>query len=200
MQFCGRRRVGVVSMERLQSGDALLLIDVQNDFCPGGALPVEEGDRVVAVLNRWLRAARKTGVPVYASRDWHPLRHPSFRDQGGPWPPHCIQDSLGARFHSALELPEDAIVISKGIRFDRDQYSAFNGTGLAGQLERDGVRRLWVGGLAQDVCVLHTVLDAREADFAVHVIVEGTRPVDPEEGLRALERMRESGAEIEVEA
>jgi len=190
----------MVPRQLLRSGDALLLIDVQNDFCPGGALPVAEGDRVVEVLNRWLRAARECGVPVYASRDWHPLRHPSFREQGGSWPPHCLQDSPGARFHPALELPEDAVVISKGVRFDTEQDSAFNETGLASRLERDSVRRLFVGGLAQDVCVLDTVLDAREAGLAVHVIAEGTRPVDPGNGRRALEKMQKAGAVIEVEA
>lgn len=184
--------------ERFQPGDALLLIDVQNDFCPGGALPVAEGDRVVEVLNRWLCAARASGAPVYASRDWHPLGHLSFREQGGPWPRHCVQDSPGARFHPALELPEDAIVINKGVRFDKEQYSAFHETGLASRLERDAVRRVFVGGLAQDVCVLETVLDARKAGLEVHVIASGTRPVDPEEGRRALERMRQAGAVIET--
>lgn len=183
--------------ERLHGGDALLLVDVQRDFCPGGALPVAGGDRVVPVLNGWLRAARERGLPVYASRDWHPRGHPSFREQGGEWPPHCIQDTEGARFHPDLELGEDVLVVSKGVRFDGDQYSAFHETGFAVQLERDGVRRLFVGGLAQDVCVLHTVLDARKGGIEVCVIADATRPVSPEEGARALRRMREAGAEIE---
>src|SRR5215469_5821098 len=89
-----------------QPGDALVIVDVQNDFCPGGALPIEKGDQVVPVLNRWLAAAATEQVPVYASRDWHPLDHISFQPQGGPWPPHCVQDSEGARFHSALQLPD----------------------------------------------------------------------------------------------
>jgi nicotinamidase/pyrazinamidase len=185
-------------MDGLAPGDALLLVDVQNDFCPGGALPVEEGDRVVPVLNRWLRSARERGLPVYASRDWHPRRHPSFREQGGEWPPHCIQDTSGARFHPDLELPEDATAIAKGVRFDRDQLSAFDGTGLAAQLRRDGVRRLWVGGLAQDVCVRASVLDALAAGFSVHVIVSATRPVREEAGREALCEMERAGAVLEV--
>lgn len=185
------------AMASMGAGDALLLVDVQRDFCPGGALAVEAGDRVVPVLNRWIRAARERGVPVYASRDWHPPRHLSFAAQGGPWPPHCLQDSEGARYHPDLELPEDAVTVSKGVRFDRDQYSAFDETGLATQLRRDGVKRLFVGGLATDVCVRATVLDALQAGFEVHVLVEGTRPVRPEAGAEALREMGEAGAQLE---
>jgi len=185
-------------MERLAPGDALLLVDVQNDFCPGGALPIAEGDRVVPVLNRWLRSARERGLPVYASRDWHPLRHPSFREQGGEWPPHCLQGSSGARFHPDLELPDDALTIAKGVRLDRDQLSAFDETGLAARLRRDGVRRLFVGGLAQDVCVRASVLDAIAAGFTVHVIVSGTRPVRAEAGRDALREMERAGAVLEA--
>jgi nicotinamidase/pyrazinamidase len=185
--------------DRIQPGDALLVVDVQNDFCPGGALPVPEGDRVVAVLNRWIGAARKRGVPVYASRDWHPRGHPSFREEGGPWPPHCLQDGEGARLHPDLALPDDATVVSKGTRFDHDQYSAFHETGLAERLRRDGVRRVWIGGLAQDVCVLHTALDARRAGLEVVVLVDATRPVDAGEGAKALDRMREAGVVLERE-
>ena len=102
----------------LQEGDALLIVDVQNDLCPGGALPVEEGDAVIPVLNDWIDAARAAGVPVYASRDWHPLTHLSFRDYGGQWPIHCVQDSEGAEFHPGLDLGAEAIVVTKGTRFD----------------------------------------------------------------------------------
>ncbi|WP_019569389.1 nicotinamidase [Thioalkalivibrio sp. ALE11] len=180
----------------LQPGDALLVVDVQNDFCPGGALAIDDGDAVVPVLNRWLKAAGELGLPVYASRDWHPREHPSFAAQGGPWPPHCLQDSPGARFHPALALPEDAIRVTKGVRFDRDQYSAFDGTGLAVALRNRGVGRIWVGGLAQDVCVAATAVDARKEGFAVHLIPDATRPVTAEGGREALQRMAEAGVEI----
>ncbi len=183
--------------DRLSPGSALLLVDVQRDFCPGGALPVPEGDRVVPVLNRWLAAAHERGVPVYASRDWHPPGHPSFREQGGPWPAHCLQDSAGAAYHPDLALPASAVPISKGVRFDRDQYSAFQDTGLAERLRADGVRRLWVGGLAEDVCVRASVLDALAAGFEVHLIGDATRPVDPEAGARARDEMRAAGAVVE---
>jgi nicotinamidase/pyrazinamidase len=184
--------------ESLRKGDGLLIVDVQNDFCPGGALPITEGDRVVPILNQWIEAALKIGIPIYASRDWHPVRHVSFKDQGGQWPPHCIEDSKGARFHPDLRLPENTIKITKGVRLDKDQNSAFDQTGLAAQLRRDGVKRLWIGGLAQDVCVLASVLDARKEGFVAKVIKEGIRPVTPEGGKEAITKMKEAGAEIVV--
>jgi len=183
--------------EALRPGDALLLVDVQNDFCPGGRLPITEGDAVVPVLNRWLAAAADTGLPVYASRDWHPRGHLSFVGHGGEWPPHCIQDTPGAAFHPDLDLPAKTVVITKGVRFDKDQYSAFDETGLAGRLRDDGVARLWIGGLAQDVCVRATVLDGCTAGFEIHVILDATRPVTPEGGEAANARMQEAGAILE---
>jgi len=113
------------------SSDALLVVDVQIDFCPGGALPIEHGDEVVGVLNEWIEAAGRAGAPIYLSRDWHPKVHLSFREQGGEWPPHCIQDSEGARFHPDLLVPEDGVVVTKVTRFDQDQYSSVDQTGLA---------------------------------------------------------------------
>jgi nicotinamidase/pyrazinamidase len=178
----------------LRAGDALIVVDVQVDFCPGGALPIEGGDAVVPVLNRWLSAADAAGVPVYLSRDWHPAHHLSFRESGGEWPVHCLQDSPGARFHPDLKLPPSAIVVTKGTRFDRDQYSAFDETGLATELRRRGVRRVWIGGLAQDVCVQATVLDARRERFDAVVIADATRPVTAAGGERASEAMQEAGA------
>lgn len=177
-------------------GDALLLIDVQNDFCPGGALPIADGDAVVPVLNRWIAAAVAKGIPIYASRDWHPLRHISFEESGGLWPQHCLQDSAGARLHPALALPASTVLITKGVRFDQDQNSAFDQTGLAKQLLRDGIKRLWVGGLAEDVCVRATVLDGLLAGFEVVLIEDATRPVTAEGGEQARREMQEAGARI----
>ncbi len=182
--------------EVLMKGDGLLIVDVQNDFCPGGALPIGEGDVVVPILNDWIDAAEKKGVPVYASRDFHPVRHISFKDQGGKWPAHCIEDSEGAAFHSALRLPDNVTIITKGVRFDQDQNSVFDQTGFSEQLRRDGVKRIWVGGLALDVCVLLSVLDARKAGFEVNVIMQATRPVTPEGGRESVAQMKEAGAAI----
>ena len=183
-------------LPKFEPGDLLLAIDVQKDFCPGGALPIEHGDEVVPVINGWIAAARDAGVPVYLSRDWHPKHHPSFEESGGKWPPHCIQDTDGACFHPQLDMPHDAVIVTKGTRFDQDQNSAFDQTGLADWLQRLGIRRIFVAGLAEDVCVLATVLDGREAGFAMHLIENATRPVSAAEGRAALDRMRQAGAII----
>lgn len=181
----------------LRPGDALIVVDVQVDFCPGGALPIEGGDQVVPVLNRWIAAAVQKGIPVYLSRDWHPVGHLSFQGHGGPWPPHCVQDSEGARFHPDLLVPQGAVLVTKGVRFDQDQNSAFDQTGLAVQLRKEGVRRLFVGGLAEDVCVLATVLDGLKEGFEVVLIQDGTRPVTPAGGQEARRKMQEAGARFE---
>jgi nicotinamidase/pyrazinamidase len=182
----------------LQPGDALIVVDVQIDFCPGGALPIDGGGAVVPVLNRWLEAASQAAVPVYASRDWHPAQHLSFKESGGLWPSHCLQDSEGARFHPALRLPASTVLVTKGVRFDRDQYSAFDETGLATELRRAGVRRVWIGGLAQDVCVRATALGARREGFETIVIADATRPVTFDGGIEATEEMRQAGARFET--
>src|SRR5215471_7011834 len=183
----------------MRAGDALLIVDVQNDFCPGGALAVVEGDQVVPVLNRWIDEARTLGVPIYASRDWHPPEHISFRSRGGPWPPHCIQNTAGAAFHRSLKLPPNASIISKADDPDRDSYSAFGGTNLKERLLGAGVKRVWIGGLTQDYCVRETSLDAIRAGFEVHVIVGGTRAVNvlPDDGKRALQEIQAAGAILE---
>jgi nicotinamidase/pyrazinamidase len=186
---------------KLGPADALLVVDVQNDFCPGGALPVPDGDRVVPVLNRWIDRAVRAGAQVVASRDWHPPGHVSFRERGGPWPEHCVHHGEGARFHPDLRLPDDVRVVSKGMDRERDAYSAFDSTGLGGELRRCGVKRLWVGGLALDYCVRATVLDGLEQGFEVHLLAGATRAVDvqPGDGERALDEMRKAGAAIEAE-
>jgi nicotinamidase/pyrazinamidase len=192
--------VAIVSnqlQDAFEPDDALVIVDVQNDFCPGGTLPIQKGDTVVPVLNRWIEAALIKHTPIYASLDWHPIGHISFHQQGGPWPPHCIQDTEGARFHAELQLPNSVIKITKGVRFDQDQNSIFDGTGIAYHFRQKGIRRLWVGGLAEDVCVLATVLDARRHDFDVVVIQNATMPVSAESGEKARQQMREAGARFE---
>lgn len=183
----------------LKASDALIVVDVQKDFCPGGALPVNRGDEIVPELNRWIELAGRSGAQVVLSRDWHPPDHMSFPERGGPWPVHCVQDTPGAEFHPDLCIPSSVEIVSKGSHPDRENYSAFDGTGLAERLWNRGVRRLWVGGLAQDVCVRATVLDGLEAGFEVHVLAAATRPVDvqPGDGRRALKEMQAAGAVIE---
>jgi nicotinamidase/pyrazinamidase len=180
----------------IQKGDGLIVVDVQWDFCPGGHLPVPEGHRVVPVINEWIRVALDRGIPVYASRDWHPQGHISFKERGGLWPPHCIQDMSGSQFHPELIHDDRIVVVTKGTRFDQDQNSAFDETGLQRQLAYDGVRRLFVGGLALDVCVLATVIDAVQNGFDTYLIKDATRPVDEENGRRALEQMIKRGVTV----
>ncbi|ALC16062.1 isochorismatase [Desulfuromonas soudanensis] len=182
--------------KKLSAGDALLLVDVQKDFCPGGALPIEEGDEVVPILNGWIERALTGGAAIYASRDWHPSGHPSFAGFGGKWSIHCLQDSEGARFHPQLHLPATAVPVTKGVRFDQDQNSAFDQTGLEVRLRQEGIERLWIGGLALDVCVLATVLDACRLGFEVRLLRDGCRPVTADGGEEALETMAKAGAQV----
>lgn len=183
----------------LGANDALIVVDVQRDFCPGGALPVAGGDEIIPELNRWVEAAEQAGGQIVLSRDWHPPNHLSFPERGGAWPVHCVQETPGAEFHPELRVPQSAEIVSKGSHPDRENYSVFDGTGLADRLRERGVKRLWIGGLAQDVCVRATVLDGLQAGFEVHVLTLATRPVDvqPGDGRRALEEMRTAGAVIE---
>lgn len=176
--------------------DAVLLVDVQVDFLPGGNLAVRRGDEVVPALNRYVAAASRSSVPVFASRDWHPRNHCSFRARGGPWPEHCVAGTPGAAFAPGLDLPRDAVVISKATTAEADAYSAFQGTDLAQRLRTLGVRRLLVGGLATDYCVLNTVLDARKKGFDVLLLADAIRAVDvkPGDGERAEREMRTAGA------
>jgi nicotinamidase/pyrazinamidase len=183
---------------------ALLLVDVQNDFCPGGALAVREGDRVVPVLNRWIDAFAAAGRPIVASRDWHPAESAHFVAGGGPWPPHCVQATPGAALHPDLRRPAGLVVVSKGMDpAESGGYSAFEavddaGRPLADLLRAAGVARLYVGGLATDYCVRASVLDARRAGLSVTVIADGVRGVEvrPGDTERALAEMRAAGAAI----
>lgn len=177
-------------------GDALVIVDLQVDFLPGGKLGVPDGDAVVAPVNRLVALFESQNLPIFASRDWHPELHCSFAAQGGPWPPHCVAGSSGADFAAGLRLPPQATIVSKAVTAQQDAYSAFNGTDLAQQLRQRDVRRLVVCGLATDYCVLNTVLDARAAGFEVLIVPEAMRAVDVTagDGARAMARMLDAGA------
>ncbi|MCR4299465.1 MAG: isochorismatase family protein [Gallionella sp.] len=180
-----------------REGDALLIVDVQNDFLPGGSLAVPRGDEVVTVLNRYLDIFAMQNLPVYATRDWHPERHCSFRAQGGTWPPHCVAGTYGAEFAAALQLPPAAVIISKAAAAEQDAYSGFQGTGLDARLHAANIRRLFIGGLATDYCVLNTVRDALRLGYRVLLLGDAIRAVDvqPGDGLRAEEEMTGLGAQ-----
>lgn len=180
---------------------ALLVIDVQLDFCPGGALAVPEGDAVVPVLNRYISLFWKRGSPIFASRDWHPPQSAHFREQGGIWPAHCVQGSPGALFHPELLLPKGTIVISKGIARWDEGYSALqgvteNGTPFPMLLRHMATDRLYVGGLATDYCVKESVLEGLREGFAVTLLADAVRAVElaPGDGARAVQEMRDAGA------
>lgn len=185
----------------MAKGDALLIVDVQNDFCPGGALPVPEGDRVVPVLNRYIERFRGRGLPVYASRDWHPEKTRHFKSGGGPWPPHCVAGTEGAAFHPDLGLPDDVVVVSAGTGPEDDGYSVFEGATdddmpFEAALGSKDVRRLFVGGLATDYCVQASVLDAARHGFRPVLLLDAIRGIDVEEGdaARAVDAMLRAGA------
>lgn len=177
-------------------GDALVVVDLQRDFLPGGPLAVPHADRVVPAINRYLDRFAGLGLPVFATRDWHPDNHCSFASQGGPWPPHCIAGSAGAGFAEEARLPPATIVISKATSAERDAYSGFAGTDLEIRLRTAGVRRLFVTGVATDYCVLQTVLDARARGYEVVVLTDAIAAVElrPGDGQRALDSMRAAGA------
>jgi nicotinamidase/pyrazinamidase len=181
----------------------LLLVDPQNDFCPGGSLPVARGDAVMPVLNAWAAAAERARVPIFVSRDWHPARTTHFEAFGGTWPPHCVMGTRGAEFHPDLRLPSEAVVVSKGMGETEDAYSAFQARDSAGRplatlLGERNVRRLYVMGLATDYCVKASALDGLSAALQVTVVREGVRAVNvqPQDGERALDEMRAAGAVI----
>jgi len=179
-----------------QPGDVLLVTDIQNDFLPGGRLAVAGGDEVVPVLNRYIDAFVAQGLPVFATRDWHPEGHCSFYAQGGPWPVHCVVGTPGAAFATTLKLPPDTTVISKATLQDQEAYSSFHGTDLDSRLRAAGIRRLFLGGLTTDYCVLNTVRDARQLGYDVLVLADAIRAVNvlPGDGQRAEEEMASLGA------
>jgi nicotinamidase/pyrazinamidase len=180
----------------LGSGDALVIIDMQNDFLPGGNLPVQRGDTIIPVINRYLALFHDHGRPVFATRDWHPPDHCSFKQQGGPWPPHCLATTSGAAFHPDIEFPMNTQVISKATTVEKDAYSGFTDTQLHTLLKQLGIRRLFIGGVATEYCVLNTVKDALHYQYTVFVLEDAIRAINqqPDDGLHALEEMARLGA------
>jgi nicotinamidase/pyrazinamidase len=164
--------------ESPRPGDALLVVDVQRDFLPGGSLAVAGGDAILAPVRACIERFRALGLPVFASRDWHPPNHLSFRAQGGPWPPHCVAGTPGADFPAAIALSDTSLVVSKGCTPERDVYSAFDSTDLHRQLRALRVSRLFVVGLATDFCVLASVLDVRSLGYAVVLLRDAVAAVD----------------------
>lgn len=192
----------------MEARSALLIVDVQNDFCPGGALQVTDGDRVVAPVNRAAERFAAAGKPVLATRDWHPPQTQHFREFGGSWPKHCVQGTPGADFHPDLRLPQGTLVLSKGSSPKQDGYSAFDGVDEAGRALKTvllelGVRQLYLAGLATDYCILFTAREALKNGFQVFVLIDAVAGVDviPGDAERALEELADIGVRLlKVEA
>ncbi len=182
---------------KLSDSDALVVVDMQRDFMPGGALPVPEGDRIVPKINEYVKRFADLGLPVFFTRDWHPRDHISFKGHGGLWPPHCVADTEGAMFHEDLLIPSDnKFIISKGTSRDFDAYSGFQATVLEQLLRERGVRRVFVCGVATDYCVKNTTLGAINLGFQALLLLDAIKGVDVSEGdsERAIELMLSKGA------
>ncbi len=180
----------------ITDNSALIIVDVQNDFLPEGALPVPEGDEVIPPLNKYIRLFNEKKSPIFATRDWHPKNHISFKGNGGIWPPHCIQGTYGAKFVDELNLPSETIIISKGYMIDRDAYSGFQETHLDLELRRLRIKRVFIGGLATDYCVKATVLDAINLGYETILLLDAIRGVNvnPGDSEKAVKEMLRKGA------
>ncbi|MBS7634447.1 nicotinamidase [Candidatus Bathyarchaeota archaeon] len=176
--------------------DALIVVDVQVDFCPGGSLPVPEGEKIVPVLNKYIEKFERSGALIVATRDWHPSNHISFKDYGGLWTPHCVQGTDGANFHPNLQLPERVKIVSKATDPFKEAYSGFEGTNLAEDLKRAGVKRVFVGGLATEYCVKNTVLDALNLGFETFILEDAVKGINvkPSDVEKAMKEMLGKGA------
>jgi nicotinamidase/pyrazinamidase len=181
---------------RLAQQDALLIIDVQNDFLEGGGLAVPGADEIIPVINSYIEIFKRASLPIFASRDWHPADHCSFQQYGGPWPSHCVAGTFGAEFSADLKLPPHTRIISKATNVEKEAYSDFDETDLTDQLKSLGVRRLFVCGLATDYCVLNTVRDALARNYNVMLLQDAIRAVNlkPDDGDKARAEMRALGA------
>lgn len=182
----------------LRAGDALIVIDMQRDFLPGGSLAIRGADEIVVAVNAYLAAFEDRSLPILLTRDWHPPEHGSFKHRGGSWPPHCVQGTAGAEWAKGLQVPSSAHVISKGMDIHEEGYSAFSNVRLFDVLRAEGAKRVFVAGVATDYCVRATVLDARKLGFEVILLNDAVRGVNREHGdeSRALREMMESGVSI----
>lgn len=179
---------------------ALLIVDMQNDFCPGGALGIKDGDKIIPAINKYIKIFSEKKLPIFASRDWHPKKTQHFKEFGGVWPRHCIQNSKGAEFHPKLKLPKEAILLYKGMDPEKESYSVFqaqeqNGMSFLNLLKIWGVEEIYIGGLAADYCVKFSALDALKERFKVKLLVDAIKGVNlkPEDSESAIRKMLGSG-------
>lgn len=180
---------------------ALLIVDVQSDFCPDGALAVPEGDKIISQLNKYIKIFSQKKLPIFASRDWHPKKTKHFKNFGGVWPVHCVQNTKGASFHPKLKLPKETIILSKGMDPQEDSYSSFqaednNGQYFLNLLKILGIEELYVGGLATDYCVKFSALDAVKFGLKVKLLTDAIKGVNlkPNDSEEAIKEMIKNGA------
>ncbi|MCX7758799.1 MAG: nicotinamidase [bacterium] len=182
------------------SNSALVVIDMQNDFLPGGSLEIPNSDTIIPVVNEYIKFFEGMGLTVVYTRDWHPENHISFRENGGRWPKHCVQNTRGSEFHPHVYLPKNYLVISKAFYPDLEAYSGFQDTELNQKLQEMGVKNLFVCGVATDYCVLNTVLDAINLGYKVFLLIDAVKGVDlnPNDSEDAVKKMVSAGAELLV--
>lgn len=186
---------------KFNKNDALLVVDIQYDFLPGGALGVPLGDQVIPPIKDLIMAATKGHATIIASRDWHPANHISFHEQGGPWPPHCVQNTPGAKFHESLQYPKDTIIVSKATNSDKDVYSAFHaetekGVPLPKILEEHNIKRIIICGLCLDYCVKASSLDLIKEGYETLVVLNATKAINEEDGLETIRLLTSFGVQF----
>jgi nicotinamidase/pyrazinamidase len=179
---------------KLKDKDALIVVDLQNDFLPGGALAVPHGDQIIEPIQKLLQHFQEANLPVFATRDWHPRNHCSFQEQGGPWPPHCIAGTWGAEFPKSFRLPPNAVVFSKATTPQKDAYSGFDGTELPSLLKSQNITHVFICGLATEYCVLNTVRDAKKHGLEVYLVIPAIhaialKPTDESQALSQMEAL-----------
>ncbi|MBO8174116.1 MAG: nicotinamidase [Thermococcus sp.] len=174
--------------------EALIIVDMQKDFMPNGALPVPDGEKIIPKVEEYIKKFKEKGALIVATRDWHPPNHISFKEQGGPWPKHCVQNTEGAEF--VVKLPENTIIISKADKPDKEAYSGFDGTNLAEILKEKGIKKVYICGVATEYCVKATALDALKHGFEVYILKDAIKGINPEDEKKALKELEEKGAKI----
>ena len=177
---------------------ALIIVDMQNDFCPGGSLAVGGGDKIISAINKYITQFAAKDEFVVFTRDWHTVDHCSFKEHGGMWPAHCVAETKGAEFHKDICIPKNAFMVSKADTADKDAYSGFDGTPLDAHLKSLNIKEVWVCGLATDYCVASTVNDALKLRYKVKLLADAIAAVDVNagDGEKAIARMKSAGAEV----
>ncbi len=183
-----------LAIVKIRPIDALIIVDMQNDFMPGGALPVENATTIIPTINRYIKVFEDSNAVIVATRDWHPPNHISFNIRGGPWPPHCIQNTKGAEFHPLLQLPSNTVVVSKAVDEDKEAYSGFDSTELASILSDRGVKRVFICGVATEYCVRATAIDAIRLGFQTYILIDAIKGINRMKSEKTINELLDYGA------